>query len=73
MAPNVCRKTSDGHLFGDHTKKRSAKVAQLFGKIWAKILCNPKTLLAPTPMIDPEECQNASWCVRTMDVSNAVR
>jgi len=35
-------------------QKRSAKVArQLFGQVWenlSKILCNPKNLLAPTPM-----------------------
>ena len=55
LSPNVCRKTSEDHFLKGHTKKRSAKVAQnflgQFGKIWAKILCTPKNLIAPTPMI----------------------
>jgi len=54
LSPNVCRKTSEDHFLKGHTKKRSAKVAQnflgQFGKIWAKILCTPKNLIAPTPM-----------------------
>ena len=54
MAPNVCRKTSENHYFGGHTKKRSAKCArQIFAQvweIWAKIFCTPQNLLAPTPM-----------------------
>jgi len=54
FSPNVCRKTSEEHFLKGRTEKRSAQVAQKlfgkFGKIWAKILCTPKNLLAPTPM-----------------------
>ena len=42
-------------FFKGHTKKRSAKLHKNFlgkiGKIWAKILCTPKNLIAPTPMV----------------------
>jgi len=51
MGPNVCRKTSEDHFFGSHTKETVGKVArQHFGNVWAKIFCNPKNFLAPTPM-----------------------
>jgi len=54
LSPNVCRKTSEVHFLKGDIKKRSAKAAQKLlgklGKIWAKILCTPKNLLAPTPM-----------------------
>jgi len=54
MAPNVCRKTSEDHVWISHHKTVAKSCATTywagFGKIWAKIFCTPKTLLAPTPM-----------------------
>jgi len=70
LSPNVCRKTSEDHFLKGHTKKRSAKVAQnflgKFGKIWAKILCTPKNLIAPTPMP-----QIFNWFTDIFRVKNA--
>jgi len=55
MAPKVCRKTREDPVFGrSHHKNRRQKlhdnVFGKFGKIWAKIFCTPKNLLAPTTM-----------------------
>jgi len=42
MAPSVCRKTSEDHFFGGHTKTQSAKVGrQLFGQVWENLGKNP--------------------------------
>jgi len=42
MAPNVCRKTSEDHFFGNHTKKQYAKVGRkLFGHVWEHLGKNP--------------------------------
>jgi len=53
MAPNVCRKTSEDHFFGGHTKNRSAKFAQLFAQVWENLgnILHPQNFLAPTPML----------------------
>jgi len=32
-------------------KKLHDNILGMFGKIWAKFLCTPKNLLAPTPMV----------------------
>jgi len=54
MATKVRRKTSENHFFEVTTQKRPAKfhdnILGKFGKIWAKIRCIPKNLLASTPM-----------------------
>ena len=55
MASKVCRKTIEDNFVEVAPQKRSAKVARQFlgkfGKILTKILCTPKNLLAPTPMV----------------------
>jgi len=55
MALNVFRKTSEVHVLEVTPKNRSAKLHNKFlgkfEKIWAKILCTPKNLLAPTPIL----------------------
>ena len=55
MAPNVCRKISEEHFLEVIPKNGRQKLHDnflgKFGKIWAKILCTPKNMPAPTPMI----------------------
>jgi len=57
MTPNVCRKTSEDQFLDVPPKNGQQKLHDnflgKFGKIWAKIFCTPKTLLAPTPMFTP--------------------
>jgi len=54
MAPNICRKTSEDDFLEITPKNSPQKLEDnflgKFGKIWAKILCTRKNLLAPTPM-----------------------
>jgi len=42
MAPNVCRKISEDHIFGGHTKNWLAKVARkLYGQVFENLGKNP--------------------------------
>jgi len=54
MAPNVCRKTGEGHFLEVRPKHGRKNLPDnflgKFGKIWAKILCTPKNVLAPAPV-----------------------
>ena len=54
LSPNVCRKTSEDHFLKGRTKNGRQKLHKnflgKFRKIWAKILCTPKNVIAPTPM-----------------------
>ena len=57
MALKVCRKTSGDHFLEVTPQTPLEKVARLdnflgrFGEIWAKILCTPKNVLAPAPVL----------------------
>jgi len=55
MGPNVYRETSKDHFLKVTPKKGRRKLRDnflgKFGKICAKILCTPKNLLAPTPVL----------------------
>jgi len=56
MARNACRKTSEDHLWRLHQKTVGKSCMTTF---WAKILCIPKNLLAPTPVhtLDPKHTE----------------